>query len=155
MNIFISIQTKKLYQVFFFLKECIHLKTECFQISLVMALGLTKGEVNMFNDSFTFFFLSQYSFCFFPSWIEESRPWIPNHCTLNEKSEAWHTWGSISFGGLKGEVLLMGGEWWEEDWVSLDDLGTNTLWFFFFLILLVFFFIFSSLTSLSGLWQII
>lgn len=65
MNIFISIQTKKLYQVFFF-KECIHLKTECFQISLVMALGLTKEEVSMFNDSFTIFFLSQYSFCFFP-----------------------------------------------------------------------------------------
>lgn len=29
----------------FFFKECIHLKTECFQISLVMVLGLSKGKL--------------------------------------------------------------------------------------------------------------
>ena len=63
MNIFISIQTKELYQVIFF-KECIHLKTECFQISLVMVLGLSKGEVRMFNDPL-FFFPVSVQFLFF------------------------------------------------------------------------------------------
>lgn len=98
MNIFISYKPRNFTKFFFFFKECIHSKTECFQISLVMALGLSKGEVSMFNDSLTFFPVSV-QFLFFPIMNRKSRPWIPSHCTLNESSEAWHTWGSVSFGG--------------------------------------------------------
>lgn len=59
-----------------------------------MALGLTKGEVSMFNDSFTFFFLSQYSFCFFPIMNRRVK-------TLDSKSlySKWIKWGVAYLGG--------------------------------------------------------
>lgn len=152
MNIFISIQTKELYQVFY--KECIHLKTECFQISLVMVLGLSKGKLVCLMIHWLFFSVSvQVLFFSIMNRTVKSLDYKSLYSKWIKRGVAYL--GVHQFWRLKGEVLLTGGELWEEDWVSLDDLGLDTLWFYFILLLLFLFFFIFVLTNLSGIWQII